>query len=455
MFTGTIDSSELGNSWTVGPFRAQTRQATSIIKKWVSLGQICEIVSGQYVNQYVPHDSADAKLFLRVDSVREFVPNLSDRDCEYVSIKNQVQDRSRIKEGDVVIARTGTLGKAFVATKSLAGSVLSQHLTRLTLKEDAQEDLTPEFICLALNSTFGKEQLLGVGSGSTRLEITHERLSTVRIPILKKALIASMTESVRSSVRGEESALKLIFEAKTELENILPQINSKSSSKWYSIPSKDLGVLWTASMYSKNGIELEKNILRSYETKPLNAIAAVFRGKGTKSSDYRSHGIPFIRTTSLMNNGLDFFPDHYADLETYKNYKQEIREGDLLVSIEGKIGSVAILQAEWPVVFKNHIEGIRLYDSAGVNPYFVYLLFLTKQYQELFKRRTVVQATIPGMASRLREIPIIIGRNNEEKEFSRMATRISDKAKKAMQLKLAAYKNLHAAKEQFEGLMGF
>jgi len=454
VFTDIINSSTLGTSWTVGPFRSLSRQSDSLVEKWVQLGEICEIVSGQYVNEYVPPDSKDAAVYFRVDSVREFVPNVSERDCEYVSLKNKIQERSRLKDGDIVIARTGTLGKAFIATRSLVGSVLSQHLTRLTLKENCRNILTPEFICLALNSSIGKDQLLGVGSGSTRLEITHERLATVRVPILGREQIERLTASIRESVRNEEKALNLLSEAKMELEALLPECAPKARKKWISIASTELDSLWTASMYAENYIDLERRFSEIFDIKPLNSIAAVFRGKGTRASDYQRTGIPFVRTTSLMNNGLDYFPDHYADVETYRSYRQETQDGDILVSIEGKIGCVAILQADWPVVFKNHVECIRLYDSAGVDPYFLYLLFLTKQYQGLFKRRTVVQATIPGMASRLRSIPIIVGRKSGEKSFSHDAERLSKKAKIAARLRLTAYHELHQAKELLEAKLG-
>ena len=60
-----------------------------------------------------------------MDNIRPFLIQLNDEDVVYVD-ESKVPDRARL-EGDVIISRTGTLGKASVCPKQLDGSVLSQH----------------------------------------------------------------------------------------------------------------------------------------------------------------------------------------------------------------------------------------------------------------------------------------------------------------------------------------
>jgi hypothetical protein len=90
-----------------------------------SLGDLTDVASGTYFDTY----AASGVPYLRVDNVREFVCNLNTDDLVFVDpTAHRLTARVRLQDQDVLLARTGTLGKAALARGPLTGAVLSQHL---------------------------------------------------------------------------------------------------------------------------------------------------------------------------------------------------------------------------------------------------------------------------------------------------------------------------------------
>ena len=178
----------------------------------------------------------------------------------------------------------------------------------------------------------------------------------------------------------------------------------------FTVAANQFGFMWTPRFYKPSYVRLVKWLLTHFDCEPLGEMAHIERGKGTRVSDYATHGIPFVRTTSLTNFGIDPFPDHYASEDIEELFEQPVGDGDILFSIEGKIGQVAYLTTEDTCVFKNHIELVRC--NGGVNSMFVYLILAGLLGKAQADKNTVVQATLPGMASRLRTMLIPIRPKN-------------------------------------------
>ena len=117
-----------------------------------------------------------------MNNIRPFLIQLNDSDIVFVDGK-KVPDRCKVRAGDVIISRTGTLGKASICPKKLDGSVLSQHLTKLVPKD---ERITSGYLAKFLNSPMGKSQLINLASGGTRLELTHDSLGKLWVPLESK-----------------------------------------------------------------------------------------------------------------------------------------------------------------------------------------------------------------------------------------------------------------------------
>ena len=412
----------LAESW-VAPLHRIAFEAVHIEERselpFARLGDAVEIASGQYVAGYAPDGEPTAVPYLRVDNVRGHVLNLTPDDVAGVTAGDaaDVPDRCRVLPGDVVIARTGTLGKAVLTTDDTAGFVLSQHVSRLTVREGGP--VSAPYLALYLNAPLGRERLIGAGSGSTRLELTHASLSGVSVPVAPGDVQDDLGEKLLGALDGYYEASRRLDALRSRADGLLlgeggahaVPTEASSGPRSFSVPGSALGDLWTPSNHRPALLGPVQEVEEVFECSTVGELADVARGKGTRSSDYASSGVPFVRTSSLINGGVDPLPDHYADEETFLRYDQEVRDGDVLFSIEGRIGMAAMLVRDHPVVYKNHIERVRL--STVPDPWdrealagWVFLVLSSTLGALQVEANTVVQSTISGLASRLRSFVV-------------------------------------------------
>src|SRR5437879_4929922 len=113
MLSFSLSRDLLRDQWCAPGYRFQALLHSSRAhEQLVPLGSLATIRSGTYIDEYRP----DGLPFVRVDSIREFQLNLNPEDGACISPNHpDVNPRVQLQPGDVVISRTGTLGKAFVA----------------------------------------------------------------------------------------------------------------------------------------------------------------------------------------------------------------------------------------------------------------------------------------------------------------------------------------------------
>lgn len=371
-----------------------------------ALGEVADIASGLYVSEYVPEDTGGAKPYLRVDNVRAFLPNLTGPDLVHVRA-DLVPGYARVsvRVSDVVIARTATLGRAFVVDASLDGAVMSQHVTRLRVRDDLSPPIGPHVLAAYLNTPEGKEAVLSRASGSTRLELTHHDLATVEIPKALASVAVDGTLAARLATLFKDMRTR-VSSARTLCGTLVGEAPAQERGFRASMTAFDEAAFEESMLprfHAPAWAEVAKRLSARFRLLRLGDIAAVQRGAGTSSKEYRDSGIPYLRTSSLVNEGVDLFPDHYGDEATYDEHGQGVAAGDILLTIEGKIGFVALLGGEERALIKNHVEVIRPFPSAPP-PGFITAWLGAWPAQLQLARFTVVQTTIPGIASASREI---------------------------------------------------
>lgn len=379
------------------------------VENAIQIRELCEIASGVYADGYVARSAEGAVPYLRVNNVREFVPNVTPCDVEHVVPRRDWGDRVCVAAGDVIIARTGTLGRAFVAPCSLAGAVMSQHVTRLRLREPAPG--REQLLAAYLNSPQGKAQVMAVASGSTRLELTHDDINHLRVP--RSAVVGERLVDVAGGVEGDfEDAVGGAVAAFAACDRLSPVTDKHEKFFAVKYNEKTFTSSLTPAFHRPSRAKLEDALTEEYECVPLEQIALVKRGAGSLAAEYHVGGIPYIRTSSIVNYGIELFPEHYGTEETYRSHRQNVGPGDVLLTMEGKIGAVALLGEQERCLIKNHVEFIRPHQTSPVPTEFIYAFLSSHIGQTQIERRTVVQATIPGLGSESRSLLIpIAGRN--------------------------------------------
>lgn len=216
-----VKFSEIDNGLRYDPEFHQPKY--SVISEWInskkthSLQDIAELISGSYIDDYV----GKGTLYLRVKNINELELDLSD--TEFVNVvRSHISDKIRVKENDVLFTRTGSTGVAFVASKNIEGAVVSQHLTRIILKEGYY----PFYVALFLNSVIGRLQSERPLAGSLQKELTHDGTRSIRIPVLPEQIQRELGNELVEVYNLRKESKDLMKKAVLEIENFLDEIDS-------------------------------------------------------------------------------------------------------------------------------------------------------------------------------------------------------------------------------------
>lgn len=452
--TFEIPSNALDQNWSIPRYRSRHQGQVGKAKRR-ELREIADIASGMYMKDY----SLEGVPYLRVDNVRRYLLSLGESDLVFIPAERakDVPERCMVSANDVVISRTGTLGKAAFIVKS-AGSVMSQHVSRLRIRN--LDELRPGFLCCYLNSVTGRQALIDSGAGSTRLELTHESLGGLLIPMMPLKEQIAWERRVIGAVTAYENAASQLRRLVEEADSLLASDEIRSqgrasvrSLETFSVSSGNVREMWNIGAHKPEGGTLLKAVGGLFTMATLRSLARIERGKGVRVTQYAKDGIPFVRTSSLIDGLYDPLPDHFATKETYNDFNQIIEDGDILYSMEGRIGEVSLLFSESPVVFKNHIQRIRL-NSRPPGPDgdafagWLYLVLRGVVGHLQAEQFSNIQSTIPGLGSRLGDFLIPVRANAAATQDNMM--KLGAKAYRIAREAVAAGTDMMTLQTEFE-----
>ncbi len=440
MFAFKVKSLALKDKLTVPRFMVEYL-LEKLAKKFEmkNLGDMArKIISGSYVRNYVKK----GELYLRAQNIRRNNVDLNPTDIKFVDLEgSEINDKIRIKKHDLVLSRTGLyLGSACVLNKNLAGAVISQHLTRIELKNK----ITPFYVATFLNSKFGKMQVAAQSAGMTRPELTHSDLNSIKVPILAKKSQEKIGMLVEDAGQKRVEALQLTIKAEKILSKELA-INTETlpDEDVYVVHSNTLEDMFTPRYFYPKYVKAEERLTKNFTTVELGNLAEIERGLEVGRHAYGEEGIPFIRTTDIVNNEIDDYPDFFISESLYYKLDQDVRAGDILFTKDGKIGLAAMVTNEDRCVLASGIARIRIKNEM-INPYYIFAFLNTDLARFEARRRTVVAATLPHLSiDRLKEMKIPIIPQEKQKEIGTLV-------KKAFELKENAKGLIKSANDELE-----
>jgi type I restriction enzyme S subunit len=356
---------------------------------------------------------------------------------------------STVKTLDVLIAMTGTVGAVTLVPSIIEEANISQNVVRIRIKEEWRNKLSPEYLVIMLNSSFGQIQIQGLATSTNQKYLNQIEISKIKIPLLEE--LNKIIKIYKKIYICENNAFIKINQAKQVFEE---EINIKHQNikeeKTYPVNSKDLSDILLPKFYYPKYLTTLKLLKKKFKTVKIGDIAEIKRGDEVGSENYKKYieksdsDVPFIRTSDLVNYEIDNYPDYYIDEEIYKELNQDLREGDLLVSNDGKIGLLAILTKEDKCIIQSHIRKVRFFDR--INSYYALAFLSTDFGQFQFNQFTFTQATIPTISDRLAEIEIPLIDSQKQKEISNLV-------KEAFELKAEKKKLIKEAINQVENLL--
>jgi len=420
--------------------------AKQSVKKFnFTLGDIAkDITNGIDLRDFIE----EGTLYFRISDIKRGQMNL----LTAKKVKERLQEvptKVLIHKGDLLMSRKGTPGITTLATELEEQSIIGTEIIKITVKEDAK--ILPEFLFAFLNHKVGFNQVLSKLTGTVSRGINHPALKSVRIPEVDYSRQKLIVDKVRAVFEKHVMALSNIKEAEILLEKNL-NVNRKEikEERIYCVNSADLTDILTPKFYYPKYLNTVKEMKKKFKTVKLEEITDIKRGDEVGSKNYckyigrKDSDVPFIRTSDLVNYEIDNYPDFYIDEEIYKELKQDLKPGDLLVSNDGKIGLLAILTSEDKCIIQSHVRRVRILRE--LNPYYVLAFLATDLGQYQFAQYTFTQATIPTMSDHLADIEIPLIDNQTQKKISQLV-------EEAFQLKTEKKRLYREALVMIEGLL--
>ncbi len=371
----------------------------------------------------------------------------------YISILTKTNiDALRVKEGQVLMTCSGTIGKLSYVSKTLDNKIFSHDLLRINCKEETDAG----YLYAYLKSKVGNKILLTNSYGAVITHIEPEHLATVPIPNAPVEIKQKIHTLISESYRLRDKSNALVDKAMSLLveELHLPPIKAFDTIQF----EKDKAV----KIFNIKLSQLYGRVDASYHVPIAEAIvehlgkyaqevttvgdsrisrAVVLPGRFKRVYVDEGYGRIFIGGKQLGE--LDPSNKKYLSLThhgTRISQQLELNENMTLVTCSGTIGKVALVGKQWDSWTANqHIIRIIPADISIAG----YLnVFLSSEYgHELITRYTYGSVVDEIDDNHVRQIPIPLLKNKDiQMEINELALQANQKRYEAYQLEQRALK---------------
>lgn len=394
-------------------------------------------------------------IFIRTADVKKYQANTES--AVYLDEKTfATQKSNRIAAGDILISVVGNyLGSTCVIPDNIEIGSFNDNSAKIKIVD---KNISPYYVSAFLNSVFGQNLILSLATRTGQKIISAGNVKKLCLPLIDDN--KDIVHKYEKAITLETDSNALISKAqKLFYDKIGLDFKAIAKESTFTANTRDFvnADLWIPMYSYPLYVNTLKAISDKWQTINVGTIADLKKGDEVGSNNYigyldkRESDVPFIRTSDIVNCGIDLYPDFYIPREIYNELKQDIMAGDILFTNDGKIGQVGMVTKYDKFILQSHIKSIRLNKKAekyGFSPEYVFLALSIKEigiYQS--KRYTVVQSTIPTMANNLAKVEIPILDKNVIDE-------ITDLVKRAFQLKDEKKRLIAEVRETMDSYFG-
>lgn len=360
----------------------------------------------------------------------------------------------RVRNGQILITCSGTIGKVSLVSETLNNKIFSHDLIRM----DAKDPDDTGFIYTYLRSAIGSKILQSNHYGAVVTHIEPEHLSDIPVPTPPASIKKKIGMNIKRAFELRDEANELIDKAiellKEELK--LPplqqlkteQFKQNSNLNNFSVKLSSL----TGRIDASKHVPLSKSIIEHLTSNASEVTTlgdkriseGIFLpGRFKRTYVSENHGVKFFGIKQITT--LDPMTDKFLALgQLKKSMKKELllEEGMLLVSRSGTIGNLCIVPKHW----ENWIASedlIRVRLNENVKGY-VYIFLLSEYGQTLIKRFSFGSVQDHIDCAQIAQIEIPLLRNIEiQNQINQLAQEANTKRYDAYLLEKKAMKVLY------------
>jgi len=248
-----------------------------------------------------------------------------------------------IREGDILISRSGTIGKSVVCGKTYTNHIASDDCFRLRIHESMRG-----YVSAFLQTRIGLTLLTRVGHGKVIRHLKDHDITDTLIPFIEETSRDRINRVMLEAVANVDKARVSLQSAEDLISGILlkseyAELNKSSVNMGNSFthPAHLLSRFRLDSHFYSPPVSRLRSILSKMESKPLGQIADVWGVSRFKR--YRAdkgYGTPLFSSADVMRARL--LPS--ANLSSARNAKSVnqcvVHEGTILISCSGAFGGI-------------------------------------------------------------------------------------------------------------------
>lgn len=277
------------------------------------LGDICEILNG-YAFKSEKYISSGVRI-IRIANVQKGY--IEDTAPAFYPIDTPDIEKYTLYEDDLLISLTGNVGRVAVLKKEFLPAALNQRVACLRLKDGVKYDKS--FLYCFLNSNYFENKCIQSAKGVAQKNMSTEWLKEYEIPDLN-------------------------MEEQKEISTVLSKI-----SELIAVRTQQLSKL--NELIKSRFIELLQPYFDKGETQPLIGLVCEDRPITygiLKPGTNREGGYPVIRVKDFSRGLVSVEEVLHTTPEIYNKYLRSVlAEGDIIISIGGTIGRIAIVPKEF------------------------------------------------------------------------------------------------------------
>ncbi|MGD0581235.1 MAG: restriction endonuclease subunit S [Bryobacteraceae bacterium] len=285
-------------------------------------------------------------------------------------------DSYLIQSGDILVARSGSVGKTFLVGDVPEPTVFASYMIRVR----AKTGLVPAFLSWCLQSQQFWEQLMRQRRGSAMANINGTMLSELEFPIPSETLQTTIVEFLnhfRRRLQGHPAILvdlpaplDSVPQAIQRIEELAGRIHEANTLRHLS--AEEVQALWAGG-----AAKLFDRAMEEYPILPLEDLVSI-RGGGTPSKSdpfYWDGSIPWITPKDMKRRELNDAIDHISERATQETAAKLIEPGSVLVVVRGMILAHTFPSAVLRVPAAINQDMKALAPNASILPEFLCALF--------------------------------------------------------------------------------
>jgi type I restriction enzyme S subunit len=325
-----------------------------------TLGELSQLV--QYGLTARAHDDVDGVLYLRISDIDDDgIAHLTSP--KYVHIDDDTLQKYVLEPNDVVIARSGTVGRAFVYRESDQPWVFASYFIRFRLDESLVD---PDYFGCFTRSPYYRHYIEAMARSVAQPNINSRELARLEIPLP----LVSEQRRIADILHQADNLRHLRREAGAQLRDLQAAL----FYEMFGDPTSDSHI-WEVRQV-EDLAQKDRPVVR---TGPF--------GSSLKKDEYTTRGIPVwginnVQTNEFVEEGsLYISEDKFRQLENYV-----VESGDILIARAGTTGRMCVARpTQKPSIIGTNLIRLSLDKRRIVPEYFstMFTCFLSRTINRL------------------------------------------------------------------------